>query len=202
MRSTPGKQATRQAARRAAAEAQATLMRGGLERDRRCAALGVQVVAALRERDDLVQRYERQAGEALRALVVDEAAVGAAEAVQWCAGAVTTPDVARLRRLAEAIPDDGAGGPPVGRGDDASTSDGADFGHPHVNPVTVRAARREARWPTWWASSWRSDLSTTSSCPPFTCSSASGWAEQSPTPTSPPMPGSHCRATWWAACCS
>ena len=132
MGSTPGKQATRQAARRAAAEAQATLMRARLERDRRCAALGVQVVAALRERDDLVQRYERQAGEALRALVVDEA-VGAAEAVQWCAGAVTTREVARLRRLAEALPVDGA-----------STSNGADVGHPHVDPATVSAARREA----------------------------------------------------------
>ena len=76
MESTPGKQSRRQAARRAAAQAQATLMRARLERDRRCAALGVQVVAALRERDALVQRYERQAGEALRALVVDEA-VGA-----------------------------------------------------------------------------------------------------------------------------
>lgn len=143
MGSTPGKQATRQAARRAAAEAQATLMRARLERDRRCAALGVQVVAALRERDDLVQRYERQAGEALRALVVDEA-VGAAEAVQWCAGAVTTREVARLRRLAEALPDDGAMGPPAGRGGDASTSDATAVGHPHVDPATAGAARREA----------------------------------------------------------
>ena len=106
MGSTQGKQATRQAARRAAAEAQSRLMQARLERDRRCAALGVQVVAALRERDALVQRYERQAGEALRALVVDEG-VGAAEATQWCAGSVTTREVARLRRLAEAAPDAG-----------------------------------------------------------------------------------------------
>lgn len=143
MGSTPGKQATRQAARRAAAEAQATLMRARRERDRRCAALGVQVVAALRERDELVQRCERQAGEALRALVVDEA-MAAAEAVQWCAGAVTTREVARLRRLAEAPPDDGAGGLPAGRADDASTSDGADVGHPQLGAATVSAARREA----------------------------------------------------------
>jgi hypothetical protein len=142
MGSTPGKQATRQAARRAAAEAQATLMRARLERDRRCAALGVQVVAALRERDDLVQRYERQAGEALRALVVDEA-VGAAEAVQWCAGSVTTREVARLRRVAEALPHDGAGELQAVRGA-PSTSDRADLGHPHVEPATVHAARGEA----------------------------------------------------------
>jgi hypothetical protein len=143
MGSTPGKQATRQAARRAAAEAQATLMRTRLERDRRCAALGVQVVAALRERDDQVQRYERQAGHALRALIVDEA-MGAAEAVQWCAGAVTTREVARLRRLAEATPDDSAGELPVDRGDDQSTSDGADVGHPHIDAATTSAGLREA----------------------------------------------------------
>ena len=106
MNSSQGKQATRQAARRAAAQAQASLMRARLERDRRCAALGVQVVAALRERDALVQRQELLAGEALRALVVDEG-VGAAEATQWCAGSVTTREVARLRRLAEGALSDG-----------------------------------------------------------------------------------------------
>lgn len=103
---TQAKQATRQAARRAAAQAQANLMRARLERDRRCAALGVQVVAALRERDALVQRYERLAGDALRALVVDEG-VAVAEATQWCAGSVTTREVARLRRVAEGVPGDG-----------------------------------------------------------------------------------------------
>jgi hypothetical protein len=77
--SNQGKQATRQAARRAAAEAQASLMRERLERDRR-------------------------AGDALRALVVDEG-VGAAQATQWCAGSVTTREVARLRRLAQAATD-------------------------------------------------------------------------------------------------
>jgi len=64
------------------------------------------VVAALRERNALVARNERQAGEALRALVVDEG-VGVAEATQWCAGSVTTREVARLRRLAEADGDAG-----------------------------------------------------------------------------------------------
>ena len=106
MSSSRGKQATRQAARRAAAQAQASLMRDRLERDRRCAALGVRVVTALGERDALVQRCERVAGHALRALVVDEG-VAAAEATQWCAGSVTTREIARLRRLAEGAPDDG-----------------------------------------------------------------------------------------------
>ena len=100
----PGKQATRQAARRAAAEAQSRLMRERLDRDRRCAALGVLVVAALRERDELVRRCEREAGRALCRLVVDEG-VGVAEATQWCAGSVTTREVARLRRVAE-VPSD------------------------------------------------------------------------------------------------
>lgn len=146
MGSTPGKQATRQAARRAAAEAQATLMRARLERDRRCAALGVQVVAALRESDDLVQRYKRQAGEALRALVVDEA-VAAAETVQWCAGAVTTRVVTRRRHLAAGTSADVVGGLPAGRVDVPSTSDGVDVGHPHVVPAAAGAPRREAPQP-------------------------------------------------------
>jgi hypothetical protein len=106
MNTNPGKQATRQAARRAAAESQSRLMRDRLERDRRCAALGVQVVTALRERDALVQRFERIAGQALRSLVVDEA-VGVAEATQWCAGVVTTREVARLRRLADGATSEG-----------------------------------------------------------------------------------------------
>lgn len=57
-----GKQAARQAARRSAAAAQARLMQEGLERDKRCAALGVQVLAALRERDRLVEQAELAAG--------------------------------------------------------------------------------------------------------------------------------------------
>ena len=44
--------------------------------------------------------------EALRALVVDEG-VGVAEATQWCAGSVTTREVARLRRVAETPSDAG-----------------------------------------------------------------------------------------------
>ena len=46
MESTLSKQAARQAARRAAAAAQARLMQERLERDKRCAALGVQVLTA------------------------------------------------------------------------------------------------------------------------------------------------------------
>ena len=79
-------------------------MRKRLERDRRCAALGVQVLSALRERDAVVARFERKAGDALRALVVDEG-MGAAEATQWCAGSLTTREAARLRRLAETATD-------------------------------------------------------------------------------------------------
>ena len=100
MDSTLSKQAARQAARRAAAAAQARLMQDRLERDKRCAALGVQVLTALRERDRLVEQAEHVAGQALQLLTVGEG-VSVAEATQWCAGAVTAREVTRLRRLAE-----------------------------------------------------------------------------------------------------
>ena len=103
MEPSVGKQAARQAARRSAAGAQARLMQERLERDKRCAALGVQVVAALREGDRLVEQAELAAGQALRALTMDEG-VSVADATRWCAGAVTTRDVSRLRRLADPVP--------------------------------------------------------------------------------------------------
>lgn len=99
MESTLSKQAARQAARRAAAVAQARLMQERLERDKRCAALGVQVLTALRERDRLVEQAELVAGQALQVLTVREG-VSVAEATRWCAGAVTAREVTRLRRLA------------------------------------------------------------------------------------------------------
>ena len=104
MESTLSKQAARQAARRAAAGAQARLMQERLERDKRCAALGVQVVTALRERDRLVEQAEHVAGRALQLLTVSEG-VSVAEATQWCAGAVTAREITRLRRLADGTPE-------------------------------------------------------------------------------------------------
>ena len=94
------KQAARQAARRTAAAAQARLMQERLERDKRCAALGVQVLTALRERDRLVEQAELVAGQALQVLTAGEG-VSVAEATRWCAGAVTAREVTRLRRLAD-----------------------------------------------------------------------------------------------------
>ena len=107
MESTVSKHAARQAARRAAATAQARLMADRLERDKRCAALGVQVLTALRERDRLVEQQERAAGEALQLLTGHEG-VSVADATRWCAGAVTAREVTRLRRLVRPTTEAGA----------------------------------------------------------------------------------------------
>ena len=58
-------QSVRQVARRQALEAQAKRRRERAEIERRCSALGVDVVVALTERDAAVERYERAAGVAL-----------------------------------------------------------------------------------------------------------------------------------------
>lgn len=67
-------------------------------KDDRCSALGVAVVVALQERDAWVAECEQRAGEALMELV-DSEGLTTTEAVRWCAGQVSLPEAARLRRL-------------------------------------------------------------------------------------------------------
>lgn len=98
MGDTTGKQSTRQAARRAALEAQSAVRREREARDRRCAALGLQVAIALREGAAAAAAHEQRAAAALRALVDDER-LTMAEALAWCAGTLTPREAARLRRL-------------------------------------------------------------------------------------------------------
>jgi hypothetical protein len=89
-------ESVRQAARRAALDAQTQVRRRDEERDKRRSRLGVIVVTALAQRDEQIRVFELRAGEALNALIADEGlAVG--EAAEWCG--LPVKEVRRLRRL-------------------------------------------------------------------------------------------------------
>jgi hypothetical protein len=89
----------RQAARRSALDAQEARRRERADRERRLEALAVAVLTALGERDRAVKDAEMRAGEALRAMSVDEG-LSVREAVEWCGTGITVREVSRLRRLA------------------------------------------------------------------------------------------------------
>ena len=67
-----GKQAVRQAARRAASQVQARYRRERVERDRRLERLAVEVLTALGERDAMIAATEQRAAAALQAMINDE----------------------------------------------------------------------------------------------------------------------------------
>jgi hypothetical protein len=93
-----GKQTTRQAARLAASQVQAKRRRERAARDRRLEKLAVEVLTALGERDATIAATEQRAGAALQAMITDEH-LTVAEAVQWCAGAISHREAGRLRQL-------------------------------------------------------------------------------------------------------
>jgi hypothetical protein len=93
-------QSVRQSARRSALDAQAVLRKLRADRERRNEDLAVEVLIAVGERDGAVQDAVLRAGEALRAMTVDEG-LSIREAADWCGGGVTVRDVSRLRRLAQ-----------------------------------------------------------------------------------------------------
>jgi hypothetical protein len=93
-----GKQTMRQAARLAASQAYAKRRRERAERDRRLEKLAIEVLSALGERDATIAATEQRAGTALQAMVIEEH-LTIAEAVQWCAGALSHREVGRLRQL-------------------------------------------------------------------------------------------------------
>ena len=95
-----GKQTVRQAARRAASQVQARYRRERVERDRRLERLAVEVLTALGERDAMIAATEQRAGAALQAMIIDEH-LTVSEAAQWCAGAISHREAARLRQLAD-----------------------------------------------------------------------------------------------------
>jgi hypothetical protein len=96
-------QSVKQAARRAALDAQAVLRRERADRERRIEALAVAVLTAIGERDRAVRDAERRAGEALRTMTDDEG-LSVRAAADWCGNAVTMREVTRLRRLAPDTP--------------------------------------------------------------------------------------------------
>ena len=87
-------ESVRQAARRAALDAQTRVRQRDEEREKRRSRLGIVVVTALAERDAQVRVFERRAGEALHALVSEEG-LSVREAAEWCN--LPASDVKRLR---------------------------------------------------------------------------------------------------------
>ena len=97
-----GQQSIRQAARRAALDAQSKRHREGAEREKRLEDLAVRVLVAVRERKAAVADADRRAGTALRDMTVGEG-LSVREAVKWCGDEITTREASRLRRLAEDV---------------------------------------------------------------------------------------------------
>jgi hypothetical protein len=95
-----GKQTARQAARLAASHVHSKYRRERVDRDRRLERLVVEVLSALGERDGMIAATEQRAGAALQAMIIDEH-LTVSEEVQWCAGAISHREAARLRQLAD-----------------------------------------------------------------------------------------------------
>jgi hypothetical protein len=90
-------ESVRQAARRAALDAQTRVRQRDEEREKRRSRLGIVVVTALAERDAQVRVFDRRAGEALHALVSEEG-LSAREAAEWC-----NLPASEVKRLREAL---------------------------------------------------------------------------------------------------
>lgn len=88
-------QSVRQAARRAALDAQIRVRRREEERDKRRSRLGVLVVTALAERDSQVVACEQRAAQALEELI-DKENLTVQQAAEWCD--LPLREVRRLRR--------------------------------------------------------------------------------------------------------
>jgi hypothetical protein len=93
-----GKQPLRQAARLAASEVCPKRRREPAERDRRLEKLAIDGLTPLGERDATIAATEQRAGAGLQAMITDES-LTVSEAVQWCAGAISHREAARLRQL-------------------------------------------------------------------------------------------------------
>jgi hypothetical protein len=93
-----GKQTMRQAARLAVSQVQAKRRHERAERDRRLEKPAIGVLTALGERDGTIAATEQRAGAALQAMITDER-LTVAEAVQWCADAISHRAAGRLRLL-------------------------------------------------------------------------------------------------------
>ena len=90
-----GQQSARQAARRAALDAQAQRRRQRAERDKRIEALAVDVLTAIEERKAAIADCERRAGLALQQLTEDDG-LSVSHIADWCGGELTSREVKRL----------------------------------------------------------------------------------------------------------
>lgn len=88
-----GKQTVRQSARRAALELQTRRRREQAARRQQLEAHVLDLVVALRERDD----GERRAGDAIRAMLALGMSTG--EVLTWCEGELTLRDLRRLQQI-------------------------------------------------------------------------------------------------------
>jgi hypothetical protein len=94
-----GKQTMRQAARLAASQVQAKRHRERAQQNRRLAKLATEVLAALEERDATIAATTPATCRCrLQAMITDEPPT-LAEAVRWCAGAISHHEAGRLRQL-------------------------------------------------------------------------------------------------------
>ncbi|WP_137122035.1 hypothetical protein [Segeticoccus rhizosphaerae] len=98
------KQSIKQRARRTALDAQAKRRARHAEREKRLERLAVQVLVAVRERDEQVSLIERRAGDALAQMSSEGLAVR--DLVEWCGDELSAREVSRLRRLAKSHPRD------------------------------------------------------------------------------------------------
>jgi hypothetical protein len=105
------KQALKQAARIRVQEALAAKQKERLERERRQAALAIDVLTAVAEREEAIARTEAAAAASVRSLLGEGLSV--AEVVELCGGQVDAKEVQRLSRI-EADP---AKADPVPRAD-------------------------------------------------------------------------------------
>lgn len=93
----------RVAARRSVVDAQAERRRQRQEREDTIAALAIEVNVALASGRAAMDKAEQTAGEALCRMIA--MGLSAGEVVDWCASDLSTKEVGRLRRIAEASAD-------------------------------------------------------------------------------------------------
>jgi len=98
-----GKQTVRQSARRAALELQTRRRREQAARRQQLEAHALDLLVALRERDDA----EHRAGEAIRAMLAHGLNTG--ELMAWCEGELTLRDLRRLQQITADQPSPPAG---------------------------------------------------------------------------------------------
>ncbi len=91
------RQGLKQDARRRVTEALSARQKERVEQERRQAGLAVDVLAALAERDEAIQAAERQAADAVRALLAEHLSV--TEIAELCGGQPDTKELTRLSRI-------------------------------------------------------------------------------------------------------